>query len=130
MRQGLQGQAYTERVENVVSPGRPDVDVMWNGVTLPIELKAIEGWPRRKDTPVLGKANGLNQSQLNWWLKWQRFGGRGFILVSVAEDTFAFPAEASEAINTCAAAHFASRRVTWAEFLVQIKREAQCVQSQ
>lgn len=127
MRKGLNGSVYLERVENVVNPGRPDVDVMWGGVTLPIELKAISAWPSRSETPVLGRGKGLNQNQLNWWFQWARSGGRGFILVSVDGDTFAVPGELSDQVNRFTAAHFSARRVTWAEFLVQIKREAQCV---
>lgn len=124
LRQGLNGQCYLERVENVVNPGRPDVDAMVNGITIPLELKSIEAWPQRKSTPVLGKKNGLNKNQLNWWLRWRWFGGRGFIVVSVHDESFAISSDLSDQINSFTRAHFESRRVTWAEFVVQIKREA------
>lgn len=128
MRHALKDQVYLERIENVVTPGRPDVDVMHNGITLPVELKSIPAWPRKSTTPVLGRAHGLSQNQLNWWLQWQRWGGRGFILVSVAGELFAMPGKFSEEINSCNVAHFVARRVTWAEFVLAIKQEAECVQ--
>lgn len=127
MKYGLKDRIYLERVENVVNPGRPDVDVMMNGVMLPIELKAIATWPRGNNTPVLGKARGLNKNQLNWWLQWRRWGGRGFILVGIEQELFSVTSEFSDQINSFTSEHFKSRRITWAEFLIQIKRESQCV---
>ena len=40
------------RVENPCLPGTPDVHYCWEGRTGWLELKEIEDWPARPDTPV------------------------------------------------------------------------------
>lgn len=127
LRAALKDQVYLERVENVVNPGRPDVDVMWGGVTLPIELKAIETWPKKSTAPVLGKARGLNQNQLNWWLRWKQCGGSGFILISVGDAMFAVHATKADAINSFTAFALETWRTTFANFVWSIKEEVKCV---
>lgn len=129
MRHALKDQLYLERVENVVNPGRPDVDVLWRGIALPIELKAAESFPQRPATPVLG-GKGLNQNQLNWWLNWQRWGGSGFIVIGVAGDIFAVPAKFSEAVNNLTRQHlYDYHEVTWQELITQIKKEVECLRN-
>lgn len=128
MRHSLKDKVYMERVENVVNPGRPDVDVLWNGVVLPIELKAIEGWPVKASTAVLG-GRGLNQNQLNWWLNWKRWGGFGFILVGVDGDIFAIPGTQSDLVNKMNSKELLSYRTSWPALVEQIKQEVTCLRN-
>jgi hypothetical protein len=127
MRHSLKDHVYLERIENVVNPGRPDVDALWDGIVLPIELKALETFPKRPMTPVLGGA-GLNQNQLNWWLNWKRWGGSGFIVVGIEGEVFAVPAKFSDEVNDWPREKLAWHRVSWQELIKQIKLEAQCLQ--
>lgn len=127
MRHSLKDQVYMERVENVVNPGRPDVDTLWDGIVLPIELKALDAFPKRPMTPVLGGA-GLNQNQLNWWLNWKRWGGSGFIVVGIeGQFLFAVPAKYSDQVNNFNRLELSNFVVTWQELITQIKQEAVCL---
>jgi hypothetical protein len=128
MRHSLKDHVYLERVENVVTPGRPDVDTLWDGIVLPVELKALENFPARPSTPVLG-GKGLNQNQLNWWLNWKRWGGKGFVVVSVGGDLFVVPAQLSDQINSFNRTQFAKYKATWPELITQIKQEAACLRN-
>lgn len=128
MRHCLKDHIYLERIENVVGPGRPDVDTLWAGIVLPVELKALAVFPQRPTTPVLG-GKGLNQNQLNWWLNWKRWGGSGFILVGAAGELFAVPAKFSDDINNFNLQQLATYRTTWPEFITQIKQEAACLRN-
>lgn len=129
MRHCLKDKVYLERVENVVNPGRPDVDVLWDGVVLPIELKALEAFPQRASTPVLG-GKGLNQNQLNWWLNWRRWGGSGFIVAGVAGEIFAVPAKFSDEVNGFTRSQLTQHATTWQELITQIKQEVKCLRNQ
>lgn len=128
MRHALKDQVYLERMENVVNPGRPDIDAVWEGVSLPIELKAIEEWPVRAATPVLG-GKGLNQNQLNWWLNWKRWGGSGFIVVGVGAELFAFNAQHSDELNNFSRDCFSMHRITWVDLISLIKEESKCLRN-
>lgn len=69
------------RVENVVSDGMPDVYLVGAaGVCVWIELKAPTR-PARDATPLLGRQEGLRQSQINWHMKAVSMGVKTFILV-------------------------------------------------
>ncbi len=129
MRNALKGKIYLERVENIVNPGCPDVDAMWEGIVLPIELKALEVYPKRRSTSVLGR-KGLNRNQLNWWLNWRRWGGSGFIVVGVVMDVFVVPAIYSDEINSMDRAQLRKYQVSWAELVEAIRKEATCLQNQ
>lgn len=128
MRHGLKNKVYFERVENVMVPGRPDVDTMWNGITIPIELKAVEDYPHRPSTAVLGR-KGLNQNQLNWWLNWKRLHGSGFIVVGVARDIFTVPAEHSDQINSFTREDFRPFESSWQQLIQEIRKEVLCLQN-
>lgn len=129
MRHSLKDHVYLERVENVVHPGRPDVDTLWDGIVLPIELKALDTFPKRRETPVLGR-KGLNQNQLNWWLNWRRWGGSGFIVIGVAGDIFAVPAKFSEEVNSLTRQNlYDYHEVTWQELITKIKQESACLRN-
>lgn len=123
MRNALRDSFYLERIENVVMPGRPDVDVMHRGVIIPVELKAKLRPPTRCTTPVLGNSDGLNPNQLNWWLQWNKRGGSGFILVKIGNVLSAIPAALSEQVNAMTSADMAQHETDWANFKDAIRQE-------
>lgn len=123
MREALRLDFYMERIENAVASGRPDVDVMWRGITIPIELKARPNPPIKSTTPVLG-VNGLNLNQLNWWLRWQQNLGRGFILIGISNCTmYAVPGRYSESVNFMTLKQLKPFEVAWREFADNVRRE-------
>lgn len=77
-----------ERQENLVSVGDPDVIVTAprNWVTR-VELKAVEKFPARPGTRVLG-SDGLSIAQRNWHMEHKRRGGVSYILVGVGSHEF------------------------------------------
>lgn len=97
-----------ERVENLVGVGTPDIWVLApTGRVTPVELKAVQGWPARLSTRVLGPKAGLSQDQKNWHLTWQQAGGRSAILVGVGgNQQFLFPGHACDLINEFSRHHF------------------------
>lgn len=116
MRTTLGSEFLLERVENLVASGWPDVCVMRRGIVLPVELKAKPSMPTRATTPSLGAACGLNKHQLNWWLRWTKAGGAGFILIEIGGRMFAAPGEVSEHINHMTADQLERYAVTWQQF--------------
>lgn len=98
LRKAAAGKLHTERIENLVGVGRPDVDTLVDGSFVPIELKQVGGWPVRINTKVLGK-DGLSQVQKNWHLNWQNWGGTSMIVVGVGEEVFVFSGERADEIN-------------------------------
>lgn len=76
---------WVERIENIVADGMPDTVVLnpVNGTTRFVEFKAVEKWPLRPTTKVLGPRTGLRQTQLNWFLNWNRLGGKSGILIGI-----------------------------------------------
>lgn len=78
---------HLERIENMAGTGTPDVDALCNGVFTKIELKAVDDYPKRKSTPVLGR-KGLSVVQKNWQMEWLRHGGRSLILIAVGSHDF------------------------------------------
>lgn len=128
MRHCLKDKVYLERMENVVKPGRPDIDALWEGVCIPIELKSLQQYPQRATTAVLG-GKGLNQNQLNWWLQWRRWGGRGLILIGIANDLLIVPAAYSDEVNTFTQSQLNEYQGQWLDVLNAIKQESQCVRN-
>lgn len=98
LRKAAAGQVHTERIENVVGVGRPDVDTLVAGSFVPVELKQVDGWPMRGGTKVLGR-QGLSQVQKNWHLTWRTWGGTSLIVVGVGEEVFAFSGERADDVN-------------------------------
>ena len=98
LRKAAAGKLHTERIENLVGVGRPDVDTLVDGNFVPIELKQVDAWPVRSNTKVLGR-DGLSQVQKNWHLNWQNWGGMSMIVVGVGEDVFAFSGERADELN-------------------------------
>jgi len=105
LRKVARGKIHTERIENIVGVGRPDVDTLVAGSFVPIELKQIDGWPKRRNTRVLGD-KGLSQAQRNWHVVWRNWGGTSLIVVGVGEEVFAFSGERVDDINQYTAADF------------------------
>lgn len=98
LRKAAANRIHTERIENIVGVGRPDVDTLVAGSFVPIELKYVEAWPARANTRVLGAA-GLSQVQKNWHLTWRQWGGTSLIVVGVADEVFAFSGATADHVN-------------------------------
>jgi len=98
LRAACAGRVRTERIENVVGVGRPDVDTLVAGSFVPVELKQVDGWPARANTRVLGDA-GLSQVQKNWHLDWRNWGGTSLIVVGVGQEVWAFSGERADEVN-------------------------------
>ena len=105
LRKAAAGRLHTERVENLVGVGRPDVDTLVAGSFMPIELKQIAAWPARPTTRVLGD-KGLTQVQKNWHLNWRNWGGQSLIVVGVADEVFAFNGATADRVNEYNTAQF------------------------
>lgn len=73
--------ARLDRVENIVCAGMPDVNLCIEGVELWIEFKAPKE-PRRATTPLFGSNHKVLQSQINWFTRHTKAGGRGGFLIS------------------------------------------------
>lgn len=98
LRKAAAGSVHTERIENLVGVGRPDVDTLVAGSFVPVELKQVDGWPARSSTRVLG-ASGLSKEQKNWHLNWRNWGGTSLIVVGVGEEVYAFSGERADEVN-------------------------------
>jgi hypothetical protein len=110
LRKAAMGKVHTERIENIVGVGRPDVDTLVAGSFVPVELKQVDGWPKRVNTRVLGD-KGLSQVQKNWHLIWRRWGGTSLIVVGVGDEVFAFSGERADEINEYNSAEFANKSI-------------------
>jgi hypothetical protein len=75
---------HFERIENMVSAGRPDVNYCVKGIEGNIELKHVDRWPARPDT-VLPLPHYTPQ-QRNWHRIRLSAGGRVYVLLQVADD--------------------------------------------
>ena len=98
LRKAAGARIHTERIENVVGVGRPDVDTLVAGSFVPIELKQVPAWPARSATRVLGD-RGLSQVQRNWHLTWRRWGGTSLIVVGVEDEVFTFSGATADHVN-------------------------------
>lgn len=107
LRKAAEGRVHTERIENLVGVGRPDVDTLVAGNFVPIELKYVAAWPAKTTTRVLGD-KGLTQVQKNWHLNWRNWGGQSMIVVGVADEVFAFNGAAADNVNEYNTAEFRS----------------------
>ena len=107
LRKAAAGRVYTERIENLVGVGRPDVDTLVKGSFIPIELKYVAQWPARTTSKVLGK-DGLSQAQKNWHLNWRNWGGISLIVVGVEDEVFVFSGATADHVNEYNTAEFRS----------------------
>lgn len=100
LRSNLGKHVRLERVENVVTVGMPDVIAVCCSKVVWIELKAVEEYPARKATPILGEAKGLSIHQRNWHIDWARWGGVSIVLVGVgSNDIYALRGRDADSIN-------------------------------
>lgn len=84
----LRFEVHTERIENVLAPGTPDVHGTCRGAARSafwIENKAVAARPKRASTPLLGSGYGhsLNREQINWHLRYAQNNGRSFVLIGI-----------------------------------------------
>lgn len=98
MRRNLAGTVHLERVENLMVVGMPDVLALASGHVTWAELKAVEAYPLRKATRVLGP-KGLSVAQRNWHMAWLRGGGSSVIVVGVGRDLYAFTGSHHDTVN-------------------------------
>lgn len=120
MREALGGKLRLERVENIVSVGTADVLSLANGRVTPVELKAVEAYPTRASTRVLGD-KGLSREQRNWHLSWRQNGGSSLILIGVGSyDLFAVPGAHADFVNEMNAEELAQHSVAqnWQQLFV------------
>lgn len=73
-------------VENPVDPGFPDVEYI-GGV---LELKAVDAWPKRPDTPL--RVEHYTQEQRIWHERRHVKGGRVHVLLQVGSEFLLFRA--------------------------------------
>ena len=73
--------ARLDRVENIVCAGMPDVNLCLDGVELWLEFKAPTE-PRRASTPLFGSNHKILTTQINWFSRHIRAGGRGGFIIS------------------------------------------------
>lgn len=71
-------------VENGVLPGTPDVEFIGGWV----ELKSVESWPKRADTPL--RLPHFNPEQRAWLRRRCRRGGKAWLLLRVGREWLLF----------------------------------------
>jgi hypothetical protein len=74
---------YSERIENLVSTGTPDVYNCTDGVSTWLELKSLAKLAHLDNLKL-----GLHESQRIWHIRYRRHGGRVFILTRVDNDLY------------------------------------------
>lgn len=122
MREALDNKLRLERIENVVGVGTADVFSLANGRVTPVELKAVEGYPARAATRVLGD-KGLSREQRNWHLSWRQHGGESLILIGVgSRDLFAVSGLHADEVNDMNAEELAQHSVaqTWQQLFIAL----------
>jgi len=122
MREALGNKLRLERVENIVSVGTADVLSLANGRVTPVELKAVEAYPARASTRVLGD-KGLSREQRNWHLSWRHHGGESLILIGVgSRDLFVVPGLHADDVNDMNAQELAQHSVaqTWQQLFIAL----------
>lgn len=82
MKAGLSPYGRLVRVENPAAPGTPDVYYSFPGGRRGwIELKHLDDWPMRHDTPI--RIPHLTLDQVMWMEEETRMGGRAFLLLQI-----------------------------------------------
>lgn len=113
-----------QRVENLVGVGLPDVLAICDGSVAWCELKAVENYPARSTSQVLGTAKGLSVAQRNWHYEWYAHGGRSFVVIGVGtSEVFTIPGILADGINTMTRAemHRLSAAWNWAGLFEQLE---------
>jgi hypothetical protein len=70
-----------KRVENVLEEGFPDTVYAFLGVGGLVELKNVDAWPAREDSPVVIRHYTVEQRR--WHREWCAAGGRCAVLIRV-----------------------------------------------
>lgn len=120
MREALGRKLRLERIENIVNVGTADVFSLANGRVTPVELKAVESYPARAATRVLGD-KGLSREQRNWHLSWRQNGGSSLILIGVgSHDMFVVPGALADLVNDMNAEELAQHSVAqnWQQLFI------------
>lgn len=76
--------------EDQFSEAIPDLSYGFNKRNGWIELKQVESWPKKPDTPV--RIKRYTPQQVNWLNNRQKKGGSCYILIKVEDDYFMFHA--------------------------------------
>ena len=79
-------------VENGTGIGTPDVNYV-NGW---LELKSIDSWPARPETPL--RIEHFSQEQRIWLLQRCKAGGEAWLLLKVSDDWLLFDGEMAAAL--------------------------------
>lgn len=88
-----------ERIENLVGVGTPDIIAIRNSQVTWCELKALNEFPVRSSSRVLGE-KGLSVSQRNWHYEWLKNGGRSVILVGIGPSIiYTIPGFLADSVN-------------------------------
>ena len=125
MRNRLGAKTRLERIENIAGVGTPDVFVLVEGTTTPVELKAVIKPPARDTTRVLGD-KGLNRDQRNWHLSWSQWGGISYVLIGVGpREIYLINGRHADAINNLTIIQLAAHSVArnWDDVYVVLKGE-------
>jgi hypothetical protein len=76
------------RVENPCDPGMPDVSWAWAGLEGFVELKDLNGWPKRGG-PV--RVRHFRPAQKIWLRRRTRAGGRCHVLIRIGNEWLLLP---------------------------------------
>jgi hypothetical protein len=81
----VNGRINFKRVENQIVDGMSDlVGINRFGVSFWIELKALEGWPKRSGTKPLARA--FERGQVSFLKEWKTWKGLAFVLLRVGDE--------------------------------------------
>jgi hypothetical protein len=93
-------------VENGVLPGTPDVEFIGGWV----ELKSLDAWPARHETPV--RCDHFNPEQRAWLRRRIRRGGKAWLLLRVGKEWLLFDgATAADILGTATRVQLAQATV-------------------
>jgi hypothetical protein len=81
-------EGHVKRCENYVGPGTPDVNYCIRGVERWIELKEVDGWPKRLDTKF--DIEHFTSDQRIWHRRRWAAGGISYVFVQIGRDYFLF----------------------------------------
>lgn len=118
LRKALKGTGILyNRVENAVGKGDPDIELLYEGRLIKVELKVREKGPAYPYTPVLGQKYGLSIDQRNFHRRWWEHGGESLILVTLGYryevQHYAFSGEDADEVNNWVRTDFVRNAVAY-----------------